>query len=74
MRAAMFALMFFGCVPLHTNERAQNTLAAAGYAAALELCVQTALDEISSGIAAETVQARYDACAASADRQFGKKP
>lgn len=72
---ALTLLIFVGCAgDPHTVEHAQNAVLVGGYEAALEKCVQAAFGSSMAGEEKSKVQADYDACAAAADQQFGRKP
>ncbi len=61
-----------GCA--HQAARTQNTITAASYEAALEICVQRALNQLDNGTAKSDVAVEYEVCASLADKQFGRKP
>lgn len=70
-KALIFALLVSGCA--HMTDRARNAADAAAYAAALDKCVTDAEDAFESGSTIPVVQEMYEACAADADKRFGRK-
>lgn len=71
---ALACLGLTGCPDAHFADRVRNARDAAGYAAAMERCLDEAEKSRDAGVSTIVIEREYEKCGAKADAAFGRKP